>query len=287
MKPTGIASDLPELDTRDHSRDSAGLTYVYPVVSRRAGGVSVGVNLNPNNACNWRCIYCQVPNLIRGSAPEIDLYQLDSELRIFLRDCIEGDFLTRRVAPELRRLVDIAISGNGEPTSSHQFEEVVELIGTVLKDYALSLPARVITNGSLVGRACVKRGLARLGALGGEVWFKVDSGTASGIQRINGVVLAPATVANRLRSCAELCPTWVQSCWFALDGQGPHDAEIGAYLRLLKLAGTERLQGVLIYGLARPSHQPEAARLSNLDPDRLGELAEKVRALGLTVRVNP
>ena len=44
------------LDSTDHSRDSAGMTYVYPVVSRRAGGVSIGMNLNPNNACNWRCI---------------------------------------------------------------------------------------------------------------------------------------------------------------------------------------------------------------------------------------
>ncbi|PIU16966.1 MAG: radical SAM protein, partial [Gallionellales bacterium CG08_land_8_20_14_0_20_59_87] len=34
------------LSTTDHSRDSAGLRYVYPVVSRRAGGVSIGINLN-------------------------------------------------------------------------------------------------------------------------------------------------------------------------------------------------------------------------------------------------
>jgi hypothetical protein len=61
------------LKTEDHSRDSAGMRYVYPVVSRRAGGVSVGINLNPNNACNWRCIYCQVPGLTRGGPPPIDL----------------------------------------------------------------------------------------------------------------------------------------------------------------------------------------------------------------------
>ena len=56
------------LTTTDHDRDAAALCYVYPVVSRRAGGVSVGVNLNPNNACNWHCAYCQVPNLKRGVA---------------------------------------------------------------------------------------------------------------------------------------------------------------------------------------------------------------------------
>ena len=72
------------LKTEDHSRDSAGMRYVHPVISRRAGGVSVGINLNPNNACNWRCIYCQVPDLTRGGPPPIDLSLLERELNEFL-----------------------------------------------------------------------------------------------------------------------------------------------------------------------------------------------------------
>ncbi len=59
-----------KLSPGNHDRDVAGLTYVYPVVSRRAGGVSVGINLSPDNACNWQCVYCQVPDLVRGKAPE-------------------------------------------------------------------------------------------------------------------------------------------------------------------------------------------------------------------------
>ena len=59
------------LNVSDHSRDSAGLKYIYPVVSRRAGGVSLGINLNVNNACNWRCVYCQVPGLTRGGPPPV------------------------------------------------------------------------------------------------------------------------------------------------------------------------------------------------------------------------
>ncbi|OYZ39127.1 MAG: radical SAM protein, partial [Methylotenera sp. 24-45-7] len=55
------------LTTTDHNRDVIGMKYVYPVVSRRAGGVSIGINLNVNNACNWRCIYCNVPDLTRGA----------------------------------------------------------------------------------------------------------------------------------------------------------------------------------------------------------------------------
>src|SRR5664279_4379653 len=106
------------LKTEDHSRDSAGMRYVYPVVSRRAGGVSVGINLNPNNACNWACIYCQVPNLARGSGPALDLALLETELRTLLTAIVHGDFMQTQVPEGARRLNDIALSGNGEPTSS-------------------------------------------------------------------------------------------------------------------------------------------------------------------------
>jgi len=79
------------LSSEDHSRDSAGLTYVYPVVSRRAGGVSIGVNLNPDSTCNWSCAYCQVPNLKRGAGPTIDLALFETELVGLLDDLVHGD----------------------------------------------------------------------------------------------------------------------------------------------------------------------------------------------------
>ena len=88
------------LTVTDHDRDAQGLTYVYAVISRRAGGVSVGINLNPNNACNWRCVYCQVPDLQRGVGPPIDLDQLEQELGGLLDDILTGDFLERSAPPK-------------------------------------------------------------------------------------------------------------------------------------------------------------------------------------------
>ncbi|MGH8500670.1 MAG: radical SAM protein, partial [Methylococcales bacterium] len=152
------------LSISDHSREAAGLTYVYPVISRRAGGVSVGINLNTNNACNWRCIYCQVPNLKRGAAPAIDLHKLDSELRGFLRELQSGDFMECKVPPEARRINDIAISGNGEPTSSRQFAEVVDRIAKVIDDFGLKDKIKVvlITNGSMMHHTTVQKGLMKM-----------------------------------------------------------------------------------------------------------------------------
>jgi wyosine [tRNA(Phe)-imidazoG37] synthetase (radical SAM superfamily) len=141
------------LTTRNHDRAAAGMTYVYPVVSRRAGGVSLGVNLNPNNACNWRCIYCQVPDLKRGGPPPIDLMQVEEELRRMLDAIVHGDFLASQVPEGARRLNDVALSGNGEPTSAPEFPAVVDLIGRVLADFGLlgGIKLVLISNGSLAG----------------------------------------------------------------------------------------------------------------------------------------
>jgi len=284
------------LETRNHDRNSAGMTYVYPVVSRRAGGVSVGVNLNPNNACNWACVYCQVPDLVRGTAPEIDLVQLESELRAMLTAILHGDFMQTRVPEGARRLNDIALSGNGEPTSSRVFPKVIALIGQVMADFGLvgsneREPAKLvlITNGTLADRPYVREGLKQMATLNGEVWFKLDSATAAGMRVINQTRITPEKQLARLAVAAALCPTWLQTCVFALDGHPPSTAEQEAYLALVRRILSEGMpvRGVLLYGLARPSMQPQAARLSALPAAWLEGFAERIRDAGLEAKVSP
>lgn len=276
------------LGTTDHSRDSSGMTYVYPVVSRRAGGVSVGINLNPNNACNWRCIYCQVPSLTRGTAPPIDLQLLERELQAMLQELLDGDFMEIRVPVEARRIVDVAFSGNGEPTSSPEFRRAVDIAVDCLDGAGLlgQVKLRLITNGSFLGRPEVRGGIARLSEANGEVWFKLDAGSKERIRLINNVDLDPARVLSRLRACGALCPTWVQTCCFALDGTAPNEEEIDKWLRVLH-ESRESLQGVHLYGLARQSFQAESPRLTRLPDAWLDELAVRIACLGLPVRLSP
>jgi wyosine [tRNA(Phe)-imidazoG37] synthetase (radical SAM superfamily) len=278
------------LNIYDHDRDSAGMTYVYPVISRRAGGVSVGINLNTNNACNWRCIYCQVPDLKRGGAPEVDLEKLAGELRSFLRELLQGDFMQQRVPVEARRLNDIALSGNGEPTSAKEFVQVVDLIGEIMAEFDLigKIKLVLITNGSLIQRAKVKEGLRKMARLGGEVWFKLDSATANGMRRINSSRQTVEKMHDNLRTAALLCPTWLQTCVFEFDGQPPADVEREAYLSFIGRLQAEEvpLRGVLLYGLARPSMQPEAARLSALPQEWMLNLAAEIEEQGITVKLN-
>jgi wyosine [tRNA(Phe)-imidazoG37] synthetase (radical SAM superfamily) len=276
------------LSVNDHSRESAGLSYVYPVVSRRAGGVSVGINLNINNACNWACVYCQVPDLVRGGPPPINLQQLESELRSFLEEAIDGDFLARNVPPEARRLVDVAFSGNGEPTSAAEFDAVVQVVEQVLRAFSLhdQLKVRLITNGSFLHRPLVRQGIARIGVLQGEVWFKVDRASAEGVALVNGTQLSPERIKAALLECAALADTWVQTCYFAIDGEGPDEGEQQAYLELIK-AVREKIKGVHLYGLARPSLQPGAEKLSNLPAEKFRYFVQRIASLGVQVVANP
>jgi len=273
------------LSITDHSRDSAGLRYVYPVISRRAGGISIGINLNPNNACNWRCIYCQVPNLTRGTAPPINLVLLEKELSSFLHELQHGDFM-QRVPPEARRINDIALSGNGEPTSAQEFAEVIEVIA---KHKPTDLKLVLITNGSLMQRENVQHGLRRMAQLNGEVWFKLDRASEAGMALVNDTKLTMDAVRRNLTTAIECCPnTWLQTCWFALDGIAPSKQDEDDYLDLLvsTMQGGIMPQGVLLYGLARPSLQQEAERLSALSSEIMERFTQRISALGLQVRLS-
>ncbi len=279
------------LTTTDHSRDSAGLTYVYPVISRRSGGLSIGINLNPNNACNWRCIYCQVPDLIRGTSPEIDLQQLQNELDKFLNDVIHGDFYDRyEVAEELRIINDIAISGNGESTTSAEFDQVVELIGQSINRFGLQdkIKLVLITNGSLAHKEVVQSGLSKMRSINGEVWFKLDSATDAGLKNINNAGILIDRVKENLKIVSALCPTWLQTCVFKLDGELPSRNECECYLQFLSSLKKDNIKvnGVLLYGLARPSMQLEAPRLSSVSEAWMNEFADEISQLGFQVKVN-
>lgn len=273
----------------DHNRDVTGMTYIYPVVSRRAQGVSVGINLNVNNACNWRCIYCQVPNLTRGGPPAIDLAQLKQELNSMMQALLHGDFMQRYVAESDRRLMDIAFSGNGEPTTCKQFGEVLDIVAEVMQQYDLiqqDVKVRLITNGSQMDKVEVQAWMKKLAQINGEVWFKIDAGNRAGFARINDIQMTPEAHIKRLKTCAALCPTLVQTCMFALDGIAPSEADIADYLALIKQVSSE-IKGVHLYSVARPSYQPEAPRLGRLDEAWLNQMAERIGTLAIPVYVNP
>ena len=121
----------------NHDRNIYKSKYIYPVVSRRSKGLSLGINLNTNNACNWQCIYCQVSNLKLGKPEAIDLKLLESELDEWINKIVYGNFL-KECASEKVDFKDIAFSGNGEPTAAPEFESVIKIVLKKIEQFKLS-----------------------------------------------------------------------------------------------------------------------------------------------------
>lgn len=279
------------LTSNDHSRDSSGLSYVYPVLSRRAGGLSIGINFNTNNACNWRCVYCQVPDLVRGSAPKLDFQLLEEELRFFLNSVDNGDFFEQfEVAKGQRVIKDIAISGNGEPTSLKGFAKAVRLIGRIAEEQGV-LPASnfvLITNGSLMHQPAVQQGLKALNDYQGQVWFKLDSATEAGRRAINTTRQTTKKMLENLQQSSFLCETRVQTCSIKFLSSQQMAAEQAAYLELLtKIKQSPiKVDKIMLYTLARKSLQPEAKQIKKQEYEAMVLLANKLEDLGYTVELS-
>lgn len=281
---------MRRLTTLNHDRDIAGLKYVYPVISRRAGGLSIGINFNPNNACNWRCIYCQVPDLQLGGAPDLDFELLTEELRFFLRQVVSGEFYQRfEVAQEHRIIKDIAISGNGEPTSLKQFDRAVALIADIASKAGVFPQAKfvLISNGSQIHRTVVQAGLRILARHNGELWFKLDSASEAGRQRINHCKISQQKLFEHLRIASQICPTKLQTCMLHYR-QAWSVTEKSAYLALLSELKKREIGivQVMLYSIARPSQQTEAGEITATDATEMEALAADIKALGYDVGIS-
>ena len=264
------------LTITNHDRASAQMRYVYPVLSRRSAGVSVGINLNTNRACNWACVYCQVEGLTRGAPEPVDLKLLESELCRFLQNA--PDFLQKH-APN-QAIKDIAFSGDGEPTAAPEFSDAVVIAKKAICDFQLKVPLRLITNGSLMNQKRVLKAIQKVD----EVWFKIDRADES-MTEINGVPFDSAKLRERLLNCTQNAPTFIQTCWFASSFANADSETLRHYIDFLK-PFANRLKGVHLYGLARPSAQAQAESLCALDLQSLNAIGATIQAqTGLAVFV--
>jgi wyosine [tRNA(Phe)-imidazoG37] synthetase (radical SAM superfamily) len=272
------------LSITDHSRDIAGLTYVYPVISRRAGGVSIGINVNTNNACNWRCVYCQVPELIKGAAPIMDFLLLEEELRFFLQQVMQGDFFDQFDVPEDMRVIkDVAISGNGEPTSVKDFDRLINVVGTVAVEMGVLPHCQfvLITNGSLIHQSSVQQGLRHFSDYQGDVWFKIDSATEAGRKKMNNSQQTTEKVLRNLKLSSGLCETSLQVCLLDYVDEAEALVEQRALIEWLATLKEQqvKIKKVMLYTLARPSLQPEAESLKKLSADKMEQFAKRIKDL--------
>jgi wyosine [tRNA(Phe)-imidazoG37] synthetase (radical SAM superfamily) len=266
-----------------------GRRHVYTVLSPRAGGLMIGINLNPSRDCNFACAYCDVERDIKPQSASIDLVTLKREFKETLMDLLSGRMRAHaayRAVPEhLLQLKLVAFSGDGEPTLCPQFAEAVE---AVAHERAVGgwpfFKLALFTNTAGLDRPAVRAGLKMFTSTD-EVWVKLDAGTAGYMQRVNGPEASLEMVLGRILALARTRPVVIQSLFAELDGSPPQPAEIEAYVQRLselKDAGA-RIAEVQVYSASRTPANPHCRHLPLRN---LSEIAQSVRAAtGLKVRV--
>jgi wyosine [tRNA(Phe)-imidazoG37] synthetase (radical SAM superfamily) len=275
---------------QDHSRVYADFTYVYPVVSRRSQGLSIGVNLNPDKRCNFDCVYCEVDRLTPPRTRELNLLQVRAELASLVRSALEGQLARDpkfTEAPDLtRRIRDIAFSGDGEPTMVPNFDECVQVAVDVLRAFNLQETRLVlITDAAGLDKARVRAGLRLMDAHRGQVWAKLDAGTETYYRAVNRSHVSHARILKNLALCASERPIIIQSLFLRMHGERMTDSELEAYcMRLLDIMdGGGHIEAVHAYTIARPTPEPWATRLTQPE---LESIADVIRSrTGLAVEV--
>ena len=271
------------LDFTDHRRELGNNRYVYAVVSRRARGLSVGINLNPDKVCNFDCPYCQVDRTTGVGSAVVDVAELRAELIHLLRLVHGGQLWTTppfdTTEPDLRRVADIAFAGDGEPTTPPEFPAAVQVVRECRDLLAPTVPIRLLTNATMVHRPRVRNALADID----EAWCKLDAGTAEYFATVDGTKFPFSHVLRNLSALASARPIVIQSMFMSMDGQAAPDAEIGAWVaRLVEISQVGRISEVQVYTVAR---KPSNPRVGPISTERLTFIGEQGRAAGLRVSV--
>jgi wyosine [tRNA(Phe)-imidazoG37] synthetase (radical SAM superfamily) len=271
------------------ARDFLNHRYVYTVISPRARGLSVGVNLNPDKFCNFDCIYCEVNRSEPATEGVVDVDTMASELEETLDLVCSGRIRQfsnyGRLPEDLLKLRHVALSGDGEPTLCPQFAEVVHtLIHLRARHRFPFFKIVLISNASGLHLQPVVASL-RLFAPQDEIWAKLDAGTPEYFERINKPTCSLEKIETNILTVARQRPVIIQSLFPRINGMEPQPAEIEAYaerLKQLKDAGA-RIPLVQVYSATRPTPHSECG---HLELKTLAAIAQRVREVaGLRAEV--
>ncbi len=251
----------------DQPRQYLQNEYVYLIMSYRARGLAVGVNVNPDKLCNFDCVYCEVDRRVKGGRSVINIETLIYELNQTLQSIYDGELRQlptfKDLPEELLELKHVALSGDGEPTLCPQFAEIVESIVHLraLGQFPF-FKITLVTNSSGLDLPWVQTGLKLL-TDNDEVWAKLDAGTQEFMNRINRPKVSIEKILSNIKLVGRKRPIVIQSLFPSIRDEYPPDEEIEHYARRLldlKLSGVQ-ISYVQIHSARRPVTNPECGHL--------------------------
>jgi wyosine [tRNA(Phe)-imidazoG37] synthetase (radical SAM superfamily) len=275
-----------------HAHQFGSLVHAYPVLSRRAGGISIGVNLNLDKICNYDCPYCQVDRRIARKRRPSDPSLVRSEVS-WLLDRWEEDRLQRLfpgVDPAHLRLNDVALSGDGESTMDAGFPGVCDALTRLRRERVeqgkTPFHLVLITNATLLDHPAVQAGVLDLCRDDGEVWGKLDAGTQEFHDIVNASRVKLSRIEENLSWAAANVPLRIQTLFFRYGEVVPSDEELGAWLeRVDRIRHNGSVLSVQLHTVARSTAK---AGCHPLPLEWLESLAVRVRErTGLVVDCFP
>jgi wyosine [tRNA(Phe)-imidazoG37] synthetase (radical SAM superfamily) len=268
---------------RRHERRWKDNFYVYAVVSRRSRGVSIGMNLNLNKACNFDCIYCQVNRNQSAVIQKVDPAILKKELDAILDAEQNGSLYKEAPFDALvqtdRGVRDIAFSGDGEPTTFPRFKEAVQIAADARLRFGLHAAKLVLlTNAAYLDKPSVRAALAIMDDNNGEIWAKLDAGTEEYFRMVNRPNVSLERILNNILNAARIRPLILQSLWFRMNGNAPPAEEIEAYCGRLNglISAGGQIKTIQLYTIARDPAEAGVSALSDEELDRIAS-AVKIR----------
>lgn len=282
---------LPTRETAfDRPRDFLSNRYVYAVLSSRARGLSLGVNMNPDKRCNFDCVYCEVDRATPPAHASLDVGMMATELQRTLVQILQGRLREhpqyQSLPDELLKLRHVALSGDGEPTLSPQFAEIVEAVVHIraLGGFPF-FKIVLLTNGTGLERPLVQESLKRF-TKSDEIWVKFDGGTQEYLDkvcRMKDVTLG--TILSNILHLARQRPVVIQSLFPAINGEEPSADEILQYAHRLKELKSDgaQISLVQIYSANRPMSHAECGHLPLKTLSNIAQIVRQVA--GLTAEV--
>jgi wyosine [tRNA(Phe)-imidazoG37] synthetase (radical SAM superfamily) len=241
--------------------------FVYTVLSARARGLAIGINMNPDRLCNFDCIYCEVNRNLPATEQELNVAvmaeELDKTLLLVRSGKIREHAAYRELSDELLQLRHVALSGDGEPTLCPNFAEAVQVVVHVrARSPHAFFKLALITNGTGLDLRPVQESLQYF-TPDDEIWIKLDGGTQDYMDRVNRSEVPLEKVISNILLVARQRPVVIQSLFPMAFGEEPPPQEIDEYIyRLNDLKnGGAQISLVQIYSATRPIAHPDCGHM--------------------------
>jgi wyosine [tRNA(Phe)-imidazoG37] synthetase (radical SAM superfamily) len=172
-------------------------------------------------------------------------------------------------------LNDIAFSGDGEPTTYRNFDEIIAACADLKRRRGLDdVKLVLITNASMFHRPAVARGLALLDANQGEIWAKLEAGTEAYYQFVERTTIPFQRILDNITAAAKVRPLVIQALFMRIRGEAPSEEELAAFCDRLNeiVAAGGTLKLVQIYTVARQPAESFVAPLADAEVDAIAEL---------------